>query len=52
MKKIEAVIKPFKFDEIKELLERENIQRVTIFEVKGRGQPTGQDQALSRRPIR
>jgi nitrogen regulatory protein P-II 1 len=41
MKKIEAVIKPFKFDEIKELLERENIQRVTIFEVKGAGSQQG-----------
>jgi nitrogen regulatory protein P-II 1 len=41
MKKIEAVIKPFKFDEVKEVLERENIQRVTIFEVKGAGSQQG-----------
>ena len=41
MKKIEAVIKPFKFDEVKEALEREKIQRVTIFEVKGAGSQQG-----------
>jgi nitrogen regulatory protein P-II 1 len=42
MKKIEAVIKPFKFDEVKEVLEKQNIQRVTIFEVKGAGSQQGQ----------
>ena len=41
MKKIEAVIKPFKFDEAQEALEREKIQRVTIFEVKGAGSQQG-----------
>jgi nitrogen regulatory protein P-II 1 len=41
MKKIEAVIKPFKFDKVKEALEREKIQRVTIFEVKGAGSQQG-----------
>ena len=35
MKKIEAVVKPFKFDEIIEALKKENIRRVTVFEVKG-----------------
>ena len=33
--------KPFKFDEVKEALEREKIQRVTIFEVKGAGSQQG-----------
>jgi nitrogen regulatory protein P-II 1 len=41
MKKIEAIFKPFKLDEIKEALEREKIQRVTIFEVKGAGGQQG-----------
>ena len=42
MKKIEAVVKPFKFDEIIEALKKENIQRITIFEVKGAGSQQGQ----------
>ena len=37
MKKIEAVIHPFKLDEVKEALERKNIHRMTVFEVKGSG---------------
>ena len=41
MKKIEAVIKPFKFDEVKEALEREKIQRFAVFEVKGAGSQQG-----------
>ena len=36
MKKLEAVVKPFKFDEIIEALKNENVQRFTVFEVKGR----------------
>src|SRR5262245_57853547 len=41
MKKIEAVIKPFKFDEIIESLKKEHIQRVTVFEVKEAGNRQG-----------
>src|SRR5262245_24064802 len=41
MKKIEAVVKPFKFDEIIEALKKEHIQRVTVFEVKGAGSRQG-----------
>ena len=41
MKKIEAVVKPFKFDEIIEALKNENIQRITVFEVKGAGNRQG-----------
>lgn len=41
MKKIEAVVKPFKFDEIIEALKNENIQRITVFEVKGAGSRQG-----------
>jgi nitrogen regulatory protein P-II 1 len=37
MKKIEAVIEPFKLDEIKQLLHAEKLHRVNIFEMKGAG---------------
>ena len=37
MKKIEAIFKPFKLDEIKEVLAKERIQRFSLFEVKGAG---------------
>jgi nitrogen regulatory protein PII len=37
MKKIEAIFKPFKLDEIKEALAKERIQRFSLFEVKGAG---------------
>jgi nitrogen regulatory protein P-II 1 len=35
MKKIEAIFKPFKLDEIKETLRKEKIGRVSFCEVKG-----------------
>ena len=41
MKKIEAVVKPVKFDPIIEALKNENIQRITVFEVKGAGNRQG-----------
>ena len=41
MKKIEAVVKPVKFDAIIEALKYENIQRITVFEVKGAGSRQG-----------
>jgi len=41
MKKIEAVVKPVKFDAIIEALKNENIQRITVFEVKGAGSRQG-----------
>ena len=37
MKKIEAIFKPFKLDEIKEALARERIQRFSLLEVKEAG---------------
>ena len=37
MKKIEAVIKPFKFDEIKETFNGNGVNSMTISEVKGFG---------------
>jgi len=41
MKKIEAVIHPFKLDEVKEALEKKNIHRMTVFEVRGAGSQQG-----------
>ena len=41
MKKIEAIIKPFKLDEVKEALAKEGIQGMTISEVKGFGRQKG-----------
>jgi len=41
LKKIEAVIYPFKLDEVKEALERKNIHRMTVFEVIGAGSQQG-----------
>ncbi len=41
MKKIEAIIKPFKLDEVKEALSREGVQGMTISEVKGFGRQKG-----------
>jgi nitrogen regulatory protein P-II 1 len=37
MKRIEAVFKPFKLDEIKEALAQERIERFSLLEVKGAG---------------
>ena len=41
MKRIDAVIKPFKLDEVKELLSRAGITGVTVAEVKGFGRQKG-----------
>lgn len=41
MKKIEAVIKPFKLDEVKDALNELGIQGMTITEVKGFGRQKG-----------
>lgn len=41
MKKIEAIIKPFKLDEVKEALSKAGIQGLTITEVKGFGRQKG-----------
>lgn len=41
MKKIEAIIKPFKLDEVKEALAREGVQGMSISEVKGFGRQKG-----------
>ena len=41
MKKIEAVIKPFKLDEVKEALQDVGIQGMTVTEAKGFGRQKG-----------
>ena len=42
MKKIEAIIKPFKLDEVKESLQNIGIQGLTVTEIKGFGRQKGQ----------
>ena len=46
MKKIEAIIKPFKLDEVKDRLREVGVQGMTVYEVKGLDAP-----AASRRFI-
>ena len=41
MKKIEAIIKPFKLDEVKEALSEIGVSGLTVFEVKGFGRQKG-----------
>jgi nitrogen regulatory protein PII len=41
MKKIEAVIKPFKLDEVKDALNSIGVQGITVTEVKGFGRQKG-----------
>ena len=41
MKKITAIIKPFKLDEVREALSDANINGLTVTEVKGFGRQTG-----------
>ena len=42
MKKIEAIIKPFKLDEVKEALQEMGVQGMTVLEAKGYGRQKGQ----------
>ena len=41
MKKLEAIIKPFKLDEVKEALQEIGIQGLSVVEVKGFGRQKG-----------
>ncbi|ACT59491.1 P-II family nitrogen regulator [Hirschia baltica] len=41
MKKIEAIIKPFKLDEVKEALHEVGLQGMTVIEAKGFGRQRG-----------
>ena len=54
MKKIEAIIKPFKLDEVKEALHGVGLQGMTVLEAKGFGRQRGHTESscptLSLRP--
>ena len=41
MKKIEAIIKPFKLDEVKEALHEIGLQGITVLEARGFGRQKG-----------
>src|SRR6201747_2469596 len=41
MKKIEAIIKPFKLDEVKEALQQIGLKGITVIEAKGFGRQKG-----------
>jgi nitrogen regulatory protein P-II 1 len=41
MKKVEAIIKPFKLDEVKEALTKQGVEGMTVTEVKGFGRQKG-----------
>ena len=41
MKKIEAIIKPFKLDEVKEALHEVGVSGITVFEARGFGRQKG-----------
>jgi nitrogen regulatory protein P-II 1 len=41
MKRIEAIIKPFKLDDVKEALVEADISRITVSEVRGHGRQQG-----------
>jgi nitrogen regulatory protein P-II 1 len=44
MKKIEAIIKPFKLDEVKDRLREVGVQGMTVYEVKGFGRTGGKQE--------
>ena len=46
MNKIEAIIKPFKLDEVKEALAEVGVQGMTVSEVKGFGRQKGQTEVF------
>src|SRR6202034_513843 len=48
MKKIEAIIKPFKLDEVKDALSDVGVQGMTVTEVKGFGRTGGKKEAYRR----
>jgi nitrogen regulatory protein P-II 1 len=48
MKKIEAIIKPFKLSEVKEALHEIGLSGMTVLDVKGFGRQRGQDSGISK----
>jgi hypothetical protein len=51
MKKIEAIIKPFKLDEVKEALQEIGIQGLSVTEVKGFGRQKGTPNFIAARSM-
>ena len=51
MKKIEAIIKPFKLEDVKEALMELHIEGMTVSEVKGFGRQKGHTENLPRQRI-
>ncbi len=49
MKKIEAIIKPFKLDEVKDALNQIGLKGITVLEAKGFGRQKGHTRTLPRR---
>ena len=49
MKKVEAIIKPFKLDEVKEALHEVGIQGITVTEAKGFGRQKGHTEPIAAR---
>ena len=47
MKKIEAIIKPFKLDEVKEALQEVGLQGITVTEAKGFGRQKGHTEFIA-----
>ena len=47
MKKIEAIIKPFKLDEVKEALQEVGFQGITVTEAKGFGRQKGTPNSIA-----
>ena len=52
MKKIEAIIKPFKLDDVKDALNKIGVTGMTINEVKGFGRQRGHKETSAVRSIR
>ena len=48
MMKIEAVIKPFKLEEVKEALQQKHLHGMTVMEVKGFGRQKGHTEVWTR----
>jgi len=46
MKKIEAIIKPFKLDDVKDRLREVGVQGMTVYEVKGFGRTGGKTEVF------
>ena len=49
MKKIEAIIKPFKIDDVKDALQAVGVEGMTVLEAKGFGRQRGHTELISRR---